>query len=134
MQFRHHDIGGTAGPLLLMLHGNGFLGRTFLPMARVLSGSFRCIALDFPGHGTAAADGELIPYDLKPNQLIEACYQYIVSMGFQGQCMGFMHGIPLSVHGNPVACLVIYLYISLIGTPHAGHYYSESLIPSWSYC
>ena len=81
MKFSHHDLGGC-GPLLLMLHGNGFHGLTLLPMSRGLTDSFRCIALDFPGHGDAA--DEDLPHDLAPHELAEALHCYIDRMGLNG--------------------------------------------------
>lgn len=65
-----------------MLHGNGFHGRMFRPMSRGLTSGFRCIAVDFPGHGEAA-QGDL-PRDLQPSQLVEAFHRFITCMGLKG--------------------------------------------------
>jgi pimeloyl-ACP methyl ester carboxylesterase len=45
-----HYLGGS-GPPLLMAHATGFHGRVFGPLARHLSASFSCYALDERGHG-----------------------------------------------------------------------------------
>lgn len=53
------ELGGPAqGPLLLLLHG--FLGsrRDWAPVAARLSGPFRTLACDLPGHGETADPGE----------------------------------------------------------------------------
>ncbi len=47
-----HDLGGT-GPTLLLSHATGFHGHVWQPMAECLADRFRCIALDFRGHGDA---------------------------------------------------------------------------------
>lgn len=49
-----HDLGGE-GPVLLICHATGFHGRTYLPFAAELAGSFRLWAVDFRGHGASAA-------------------------------------------------------------------------------
>jgi len=38
-------------PTLLFLHGFLGTGRDWLPIMRALSSSFRCLAVDLPGHG-----------------------------------------------------------------------------------
>ena len=43
------DIG--AGPVLVFVHGLGVSSRYFVPLMRELSGTFRCVAPDLPGHG-----------------------------------------------------------------------------------
>lgn len=48
------DLGGT-GPLLLVLHANGFSGACYAPMAQHLRSHFRVMALDAPGQGASAA-------------------------------------------------------------------------------
>lgn len=52
-----HDLGGD-GPLLLFCHATGFHGRTLTPLANQLADRFRCVALDFRGHGDT-----LLPVD-----------------------------------------------------------------------
>lgn len=46
----HVQIRGE-GPDLLLLHGTGASSHSWVPMARLLEGSFRVIALDLPGQG-----------------------------------------------------------------------------------
>ena len=45
-----HDLGGE-GPTVLLTHANGFCGRMWQPVARLLWSVARCWALDFRGHG-----------------------------------------------------------------------------------
>ncbi len=45
-----HELGGT-GPLLVMAHATGFHGLVWKPLAERLSSKFRCVSLDFRGHG-----------------------------------------------------------------------------------
>jgi len=53
-----YDFGG-AGDDLLLVHATGFCAGVLLPLARALSGHFRCHALDLRGHGRSGrpADG-----------------------------------------------------------------------------
>jgi pimeloyl-ACP methyl ester carboxylesterase len=51
-----HDLGGPddpAAPVLLFAHATGLNGRAWEPMAAGLSSRFRCLAIDFRGHGLA---------------------------------------------------------------------------------
>lgn len=45
-----HDFGGE-GPTILFAHATGFHGRVWQPLAAQLVDRFRCIAVDFRGHG-----------------------------------------------------------------------------------
>jgi len=49
-----HDLGApgdAAAPVLLFSHATGFHGRVFEPLAARLSHRYRCLALDYRGHG-----------------------------------------------------------------------------------
>eukprot|EP00198_Chlamydomonas_reinhardtii_P009295 XP_001698632.1 predicted protein [Chlamydomonas reinhardtii] len=83
-----HELGGS-GPLLLLLHANGFHGRIFLPMVPLLSKHFRCVALDLPGHGQAPAPtGPISEADL-----VAAVQDYVEREGVRGAfCMGHSLG------------------------------------------
>jgi pimeloyl-ACP methyl ester carboxylesterase len=51
-----HDLGGPddpAAPVLLFSHATGLNGRVWEPMAAELRSQFRCLAIDFRGHGLA---------------------------------------------------------------------------------
>jgi pimeloyl-ACP methyl ester carboxylesterase len=51
-----HDLGGPedpSAPVLLFAHATGFHGRVWEPVAASLAGRFRCLAIDFRGHGVA---------------------------------------------------------------------------------
>jgi pimeloyl-ACP methyl ester carboxylesterase len=49
-----HDLGGPddpAAPVLLFSHATGFHGRVWEPLAASLSDRYRCLAIDYRGHG-----------------------------------------------------------------------------------
>jgi pimeloyl-ACP methyl ester carboxylesterase len=49
-----HDLGGPTGrtvPVLLFSHATGLHGRVWEPMASHLTEHFRCLAIDYRGHG-----------------------------------------------------------------------------------
>ena len=51
-----HDLGGPAdpgAPVLLFSHATGFHGRAWAPMASHLTDRFRCLAIDYRGHGVS---------------------------------------------------------------------------------
>jgi pimeloyl-ACP methyl ester carboxylesterase len=50
VQVAAHDFGGR-GRLLLFCHATGFCAQTWSPMIEALTSRFRCVALDFRGHG-----------------------------------------------------------------------------------
>ncbi|MEM8922898.1 MAG: alpha/beta hydrolase [Actinomycetota bacterium] len=50
VQVAVHDFGGE-GPTLLLNHATGFCAHTLQPMIEPLLPSFRCLAVDFRGHG-----------------------------------------------------------------------------------
>ncbi|KAG2487980.1 hypothetical protein HYH03_013420 [Edaphochlamys debaryana] len=83
-----HELGGT-GPLLLLLHANGFHGRVFLPMVPTLSQHFCCVALDLPGHGDAPApDGPFTE-----EELVAAVVDFADARGLRGAyCLGHSLG------------------------------------------
>jgi pimeloyl-ACP methyl ester carboxylesterase len=81
MKLKHHDFGGS-GPLLLLLHANGFNAHTYLPVAKGLMCRFRCIALDLPGHGEAEQD---LPPNMTPATMAEATHAYLEHQSFLGK-------------------------------------------------
>lgn len=49
-----HHLGGPAGaPVVLLSHATGFHGLVFRPLAEHLVDRFRCVAVDYRGHGVA---------------------------------------------------------------------------------
>lgn len=49
-----HELGGPDdAPVLLFSHATGFHGRVWEPMASHLTDRFRCLAIDYRGHGVA---------------------------------------------------------------------------------
>lgn len=61
VQIAVHELGGAAdAPLLLLAHANGFHGRVFEPLvAEGLADTYRCVALDFRGHGDSKVPPDL---------------------------------------------------------------------------
>jgi len=50
-----HDLGGAVdGPQLLVSHATGFHAHCYTPLARALGKTFRCVGLDYRGHGETA--------------------------------------------------------------------------------
>ena len=47
----YYEVSGENGPALLLLHGWGGKGESFLPVARDFQKTHRVISVDFPGHG-----------------------------------------------------------------------------------
>ena len=60
---RVHYLDEGQGPILLMLHGNPTWSFLYRHIVKALRGSFRCIALDYPGFGLSEAPEG---YDFKP--------------------------------------------------------------------
>jgi pimeloyl-ACP methyl ester carboxylesterase len=55
-----HQAGPEAAPVILFLHGSPVSSRMWQPQVERLSGAFRCLAPDLPGHGKSAA----LPFDM----------------------------------------------------------------------
>ncbi|MEZ5340030.1 MAG: alpha/beta hydrolase [Acidimicrobiales bacterium] len=53
-----HDFGGD-GPLLVLCHATGFCAGAWLPVAEHLRRHYRCIGLDFRGHGQTLVPAEV---------------------------------------------------------------------------
>src|SRR6185312_17294111 len=56
-----HDLGGPDDPetpALLFSHPTGFCGLAWAPVAAFLADRFRCLALDYRGHGMSEAPEE----------------------------------------------------------------------------
>jgi pimeloyl-ACP methyl ester carboxylesterase len=57
-----HDLGGPADPappVILFSHATGFHARVWAPMASHLTDRFRCLAIDYRGHGLAETPEEI---------------------------------------------------------------------------
>lgn len=58
-----HDLGGPSdpgAPVLFFAHANGFHGHVWGPMASHLADRFRCLAIDFRGHGVSSTPADLV--------------------------------------------------------------------------
>ncbi len=54
VELAYLDWGGE-GPLVVLLHANGFCAATWAPVAAALRGAFRVVALDVRGHGDSTS-------------------------------------------------------------------------------
>ncbi len=52
-----HEFGGT-GPLLILSHATGFCAQVWRPMVDNLTGHFRCVGIDYRGHGHTVTPAE----------------------------------------------------------------------------
>jgi pimeloyl-ACP methyl ester carboxylesterase len=56
-----HDLGGPSdagAPILLFSHATGFHGRVWEPVAVPLTDRYRCLAVDYRGHGLSETPGD----------------------------------------------------------------------------
>lgn len=61
-----------AGEPLVLLHGIGADRRRWDPLVDLLSDSFRCVAVDLPGHGASPAEGcDLLSATVAVHELVE---------------------------------------------------------------
>lgn len=58
---RWHVRGGGRGPAVLLVHGTGASGHSFLPLAGELERRFELIAPDLPGHAFTTAPRRFVP-------------------------------------------------------------------------
>ena len=73
-----HYIDEGSGPVLLLLHGNPTWSFLYRDIVRDLKGSFRCIAMDYPGFGLSqAAEG----YDFLPASHARVVDAFVESLG-----------------------------------------------------
>jgi len=56
LHVHYRDVGRRNGPVLVLLHGYGASLLAWEPWVRSLSGDYRVITLDLPGHGLTRAD------------------------------------------------------------------------------
>ena len=71
---RVHYVDEGSGPPLLMLHGNPTWSFLYRKIIGSLSGSFRCIALDYPGFGLSTARSG---YDFRIRSHAEVVEQFV---------------------------------------------------------
>lgn len=103
-----HYVDEGRGPVLLLLHGNPTWSFLYRHMIAELSGTFRCIALDYPGFGLSTArDG----YGFRPvehSAIVEAFVEALgltdirlmvqdwggpIGLGFAGRHPGLIHSL-----------------------------------------
>lgn len=81
-----HELGGT-GPALLLAHATGFCAQVMAPLAEHLTESFRCLALDFRGHGRTHTPTHLdFQWSGFADDVIAA-----IAGGGRGSVLGFGH-------------------------------------------
>ena len=78
-----HYVDEGAGPILLMLHGNPTWSFVYRQVITLLQGSFRCIALDYPGFGlSTAAEG----YAYLPTDHSQVVAGFIETLDLHDEC------------------------------------------------
>lgn len=93
------DFGGLAaivagkGPLLVLLHGVGLRAEAWSPVINALSGRFRVIAPDMPGHGETPHDAGISTLEDYTDNLLRALDAPAI---VAGHSMGAMMGLALA--------------------------------------
>ncbi len=85
---RFHELDGNVvhyvdegrGPVLLMLHGNPTWSFVYRQVITELSGSFRCIALDYPGFGLSSAAPD---YQFHPSDHARVVSEFVDRLGLR---------------------------------------------------
>ena len=105
-----HDLGGRGAPLV-MAHAAGLHGLVFTPLARELTGTFRCVAFDARGHG----DSTLPPgHPLDWHGFAADVLAVVDGMGLEGAC-GFGHSsggtaVLMAEQARPGTFAALYCY------------------------
>jgi haloalkane dehalogenase len=90
-----HYIDEGAGPPLLLLHGNPSWSFAYRGVIRRLSGSFRCVALDYPGFGMSVARGT---FDYRPASHAQIVDSFVERLGLDGLTIfGYDWGGPIGL-------------------------------------
>ena len=113
---------GGHGPVLLILHANGFFGACYQPLAQQLQPRFTVVALDLPGQGSSAP----LPPDFgppTPAALADSLLHSIQRHGLRG-CRVLGHSLGASVallaeSRQPGTFAAMYLYEPVAQAPAA---------------
>src|ERR1041385_4365712 len=81
---RVHYVDEGSGPPLLLLHGNPTWSFLYRDVIKVLSESFRCIAVDYPGFGLSSAPAS---YGFTPAEHARAVERLILELDLTGITM-----------------------------------------------
>jgi haloalkane dehalogenase len=81
---RVHYVDEGSGPPLLFLHGNPTWSFLYRNLIQSLKGSFRCIALDYPGFGLSTARAG---YDFRVASHAEVVEKFIEALDLRGLTM-----------------------------------------------
>ena len=80
MSIHYRDEGNKNGPAIVLLHGSSASLHTWEDMIRELSGEYRLISLDFPGHGLTGPDPKR---DYSVGSLIDAAETVMDAVGVE---------------------------------------------------
>jgi pimeloyl-ACP methyl ester carboxylesterase len=75
-----HYIDEGSGPILLMLHGNPTWSFVYRQVVALLRGSFRCVAIDYPGFGLSVARAG---YGFHPIEQSQVVAEFIKLLGLR---------------------------------------------------
>ena len=84
-----HYVDEGEGVPLLMLHGNPTWSFLYRKLISGLSGTFRCIALDYPGFGLSTAPAGYTHTAAEHSAVVEG---FVDQLGLDGQCDDIHHG------------------------------------------
>jgi pimeloyl-ACP methyl ester carboxylesterase len=87
LELSMRDLGGS-GPILLLLHCNGFPSQMLTPMASALKEYFHVLTLDMPGHGESGRMTE----GWRPLDMALRIFRHIQESGLMG-CYCFGHSL-----------------------------------------
>ncbi len=80
MAIHYRDEGNKDGPVIVLLHGAGASLHTWEKMVGEMSGVYRLISLDFPGHGLTGPDPER---DYSAASLMDAAQTVMDTLGVE---------------------------------------------------
>jgi pimeloyl-ACP methyl ester carboxylesterase len=121
VQVAVHELGGPDdpdAPVLLFSHATGFHGRVFAPLAGRLRHRFRCLAIDYRGHGlTELPDGVGLAWSGMGDDAVA-----VLDSGLRGPVHGIGHSmggaaLVMAAARRPGAIRSLWLYEPVLVPP-----------------